>query len=81
MSEQMEMTLIQRQAKRIAELEQELQITRRQLDQFQGRQMDEIAQRRRSALQFYREQYELKHGAETWYSKQRDGDGYDELDS
>ena len=55
-------SLIERQAQRIQELEQELRIVSRQLEQFQGRQMDEIMERRRAAMQFYREQYELKHG-------------------
>ena len=50
------------QAKYIEELEQELHIIRRQLQQFQGRQMNEIAERRRAAMQFYREEYERKHG-------------------
>ena len=54
--------LIESQARHIQDLEQELRIVRRQLEQFQGRQMDEIAERRRSAMQFYREEYERKHG-------------------
>ena len=46
---------------RVEELEQELRIVRRQLEQFQGRQMDEIAERRRQALNYYREEYERAH--------------------
>ena len=42
-------------------LEQELRIVKRQLEQFQGRQMDDIAERRRVALLYYREEYERKH--------------------
>lgn len=53
---------VERQAYHICDLEQELRIVKRQLGQFQGRQMDEIAERRRAAMQYYREQYELKHG-------------------
>ncbi len=49
------------QAQRIEELEQELRIVRRQLEQFQGKQMSEIMVRRRAAMQFYREEYERLH--------------------
>ena len=45
----------------VDELEQELRIVKRQLKQFQGYQMDEIAERRRAALQYYREEYERQH--------------------
>ena len=54
--------LIESQARHIQELKDELCIVKRQLQQFLGRQMNEIAERRRSALQFYREQYELRNG-------------------
>ena len=50
---------IERQAKYIEDLEHELRITRRQL---QDREMKEITERRRAAIQFYREEYERKHG-------------------
>ena len=62
MSSQESDARIKAQARYIEELEQELRIIRRQLQQFQGRQMDEIAERRRAAIQFYREEYERKHG-------------------
>lgn len=32
-----------------------------QLDQFQGRQMEELAERRRAAMQYYRDEYERNH--------------------
>jgi hypothetical protein len=50
-----------RQAERIAELEQELAIVRRQLEQFQGAQMSAIQERRRAAMQYYREEYQRLH--------------------
>ncbi len=46
---------------RVEELQQELRIVHRQLDQFQGRQMAEIASRRRAALQYYRDEYARTH--------------------
>lgn len=46
---------------KIEELEQELRIVRRQLDQFQGRQMEEMAERRRQALNYYRDEYSRTH--------------------
>ena len=55
--------LIQKQAQRIKELEEELRIVRRQLEQFQTRQMEEIGRRRRATIKFYREQYEKEHGS------------------
>lgn len=57
--------LIQQQANKIEQLEQELRIVQRQLQQFQGRQMNDIAARRRAAMQYYREQYMMKHPNET----------------
>lgn len=51
----------QQQADRIQELEQELSIVRRLLEQYQGRQMNEIAARRRAAMDFYRNEYQRLH--------------------
>lgn len=53
--------VIRQQAGRIQVLEQELHIVHRLLEQFQGRQMDQIAGRRRAALAYYREEYERLH--------------------
>ena len=72
--------LIEKQAQRIEELEQELRIVKRQLQQFQGRQMDEIAERRRAAMQFYREEYERTHGATAYRSMAEETGGFDEVD-
>ena len=76
--------VIQQQAARIEELEQELRIVRRQLEQFQGRQMDDIMHRRRAAMDFYREEYERTHGASRVDGVLRvaeyEGDGLDEID-
>ena len=45
----------------VAELENELWAVRRQLVQFQGHQKDEIAERRRAALEYHRMEYERQH--------------------
>ncbi len=64
------------QAKRIDELEQELRIVRRQLEQFQSKQMDEIMERRRAALQYYHEEYERLQNR----PNKGGGDGTDDID-
>ena len=69
------------QAQRIEELEQELRIVRRQLEQFQGKQMSEIMERRRAAMQFYREEYErLPPNAVTPCYTDGQGGGQDTVD-
>jgi hypothetical protein len=70
------------QAQRIEELEQELRIVRRQLEQFQGRQMDDIMERRRAAMQFYREEYERLHPNAVWpcYTDGQGGGGQDTVE-
>jgi hypothetical protein len=73
-------SLVERQAQHIKDLEQELRIVRRQLAQFQGRQMGYIAERRRAAMQFYREQYEREHGPTATHIAAT-SEGLDELDS
>ena len=76
--------IIKQQAQRIQDLEQELRIVKRQLQQFQGRQMDEILERRRAWMQFYREEYEREHMRSTGrilsQNLQNDGDGMDTPD-
>ena len=83
-------TLIKKQAECIEELEQELRIVRRQLEQFQSRQMDEIAERRRAAMQFYREEYErqqirqyacIKDDNDVPMEFDDDGVGFDEIEN
>ena len=71
----------------IIDLQQELRIVHRQLDQFQGKQMQEIAIRRQQALQYYREEYERTHPDGTAAFTGRgglieadEGDGCDEVD-
>ena len=73
---------------KIADLEQELRIVHRQLQQLQGRQMEELAERRRNALQNYREEYERTHPNCTpvfigrgGLMEAEDGDGCDTVDS
>ena len=56
----MEDVIIQ-QSRRICDLEQELRIVKRQLEQFQTRKMYEFVERRSAALQYYREKYERLH--------------------
>ena len=62
--------LIQKLYVRIEDIEQELRIVHRQLQQFQ-----------QTTMQFYREQYELKHGPTAYRPTTEDSDGFDKLDS
>ena len=72
---------IESQTQRIEKLEQELLIVHKQLNFFQRREMNDFVEKRRAALQFYREEYERKHpsrtaegcGNDNW----REGDGLD----
>ena len=56
--------VIEQQAECIKQLRQELDIIRRQLQQFQGKQLEEIAAHRRAARRYYREEYERIHDEE-----------------
>ncbi len=69
--------IIQRQTIRIEELESELRIVHRQLEQFQGVWMREFAERRRAALQYYRAEYDRSHHSR---SSSPSGDGNDTID-
>lgn len=71
---------------RVKELEQELRITRRQLDTFQSCQGREIEERRDAAMRYYREEYERQHPNYQHLSYLEDepeetGEGLDEIDA
>lgn len=70
----------QQQADRIEELEQELGIVRTLLKQYQGRQIKEIAERRRAAMNYYREEYQ-RSGLHPPDHHVSGGNGNDEIDS
>ena len=53
--------LVKQQAHRIQDLEQELRIVKRQLQQFLEQKMNEILECRRAYMQFYKEEYEREH--------------------
>lgn len=74
---------------RVEELKSELRIVTRQLQQYQSAQMNEIAERRRSAMMFYREMHERQQQATGYLNvqstphvgTQEAGEGYDVIDS
>ena len=72
---------IEQQTARIRELEHELCIVYRQLERYQGRELDDILDRRRAAIQFYREEYERTHGAPPTYCRGNSDEGQDVVDS
>ncbi len=63
-------------------------IMERQLQQFQGQQMREIAERRRAALDFYKQEFDRQHpgyksaeiGRGYLMQAHEDGEGLDEVD-
>ena len=67
---------VKQQAARIEELEQELRIVKRQLEQFQTRQMAEFARKRQQAMDYYKKEYERTHGER----QIKKGVGFDEID-
>ena len=72
--------ILRKKDDKIQDLETELRIVKRQLEAFQGRQMDEILQRRRAAMQFYREQYERTHTIHGDENTANSEEGLDEID-
>ena len=77
---QSEADKIQEQAERIGDLEQELRIVKRQLEQFQSRQMDEIFRRRQEAMDFYKREYERTGKNSKLKGIHNEGNGLDEID-
>ena len=72
--------LVEQQAARIQELEQELWIVRKQ--RFQGREMDVILHRRTAAMQFFRKEYERRQNAPSMCQcLNSQSGGYDDVDS
>jgi hypothetical protein len=72
----------ERALQRIKELEQTLRIVERQLDQFQGRQMTELAARRQAALEYYRQEYHRADpvAVSSGCPNADEGTGYDTVD-
>lgn len=75
----------ERAQSRIGDLEMELSIVKRELHQYNLREMQNLQQRRQAALDFHRQEYERTHPNASVYASDghrpmNDGEGEDEVD-